>query len=218
MLSHLSCEKTAEYIRRNYWFPKINGKVKLYISNCLKCIAFNEHSGKNEGVLYSIPKGNKPFDTIHIDYFGPLEPRNKLKYILVVIDGFSKFIKIYATKSQTTEETIKCLDDYISHYSRPNKLISDRGTCFTSGLFQEYCRDKNIQHILVASGCPKSNGQVERVNRTIRPMIAKCINKDMKVYWPNVLSKIEFAVFNNISKTTKYTPSQLVFGICQKGQ
>lgn len=41
-----------------------------------------------------IPKIPLPFDTIHIDHFGPITAiKSKRKHVLVVIDSFKKFVK-----------------------------------------------------------------------------------------------------------------------------
>jgi len=51
----------------------------------MKCIEFSNPSGKKEGLLINIPKGDKPFVTVHDDHLGPLEkPGTRNKYIFVV--------------------------------------------------------------------------------------------------------------------------------------
>ncbi|GJQ75561.1 hypothetical protein Trydic_g17643 [Trypoxylus dichotomus] len=72
-MSHVGNDKTLEIIKRSYWFPKMREKVKTYISNCLKCITYNTSSGKRQGFLHTLDKGDLPFYTIHIDHCGPLE-------------------------------------------------------------------------------------------------------------------------------------------------
>lgn len=102
-------------------------KIKDHLSNCLKCIYFSTPNGKTEGHLHNISKGNLPFQTLHIDHYGPLEKSSKgYKYILSMIDAFTKFIKLYPCKSTKTEESIKHLRAYFNNYSKPNRIISDR--------------------------------------------------------------------------------------------
>lgn len=72
-LGHIGIDKTCEYISRAYWFPDLKSKVKTYIRNSLKCISYSSNSGKQEGKLHSIPKGNRPFIALHIDHYGSLE-------------------------------------------------------------------------------------------------------------------------------------------------
>ena len=76
--------------------PQISGKVKIYIANCLKCVAFSPLS-KKEGYLNFIPKSDIPFLTSLIDVFAPTNPKIHVKkHILLVIDDFTKFLKPYA--------------------------------------------------------------------------------------------------------------------------
>lgn len=218
-MGHLGTEKTLETILKSHWFPCMKQKVKNYISNCLKCIAFSPSTGKKEGYLHSIPKGQIPFETYHIDHYGPIDKDRLVKrYLLVVIDAFTKFTKLYPTKTTATNEVINNLTSHFHNYSRPRIIISDRGTAFTSNEFQEFCREKDIQHIRIATISPKANGQVERTNRVLGPMISKLINNDEKIYWYKVITDIEFALNNTVHKTTGETPSRLLFGIDQKGK
>ena len=173
-LCHLGVEKCYEYIKGVYWFPDMKPKIKQLISRCLKCIYFSPISGKTEGNLHNIDKGKTPFEFLHVDHLGPLSlTKNKMRHILLVIDGFTKFVKLYAVKSTKTEEVICCLNNYFVTYSRPQKIVSDRGSCFTSEKFKEFVSQFDIQHIKIATLSPQSNGQAERINRIIVPMLAK---------------------------------------------
>jgi len=96
--------------------------------------------------------------------------------------------------------------------------VTDRGTCFTSGEFQDFLRENEIKHIKVATGSPQANGQVERVNRTLIPMLRKLSYESMGRPWHGVLSEVEYAINNSICRTTGYAPSRLLFGIDQRGK
>lgn len=183
-------EKTIRNILNSYWFPEIKPKVEKHIKSCLKCIAFTPNSGKPEGFLHNIPKRDLPFVTIHVDHLAPASrsSSHKGQYIFLVVDAFIKYIKLYATNAM---EVIKCLKSYFELYSRPLRLISDRGSCFTSREFEEFLNEQNIQHIKIATASPQANGQTERINRTILPMIAK-VADERNTPWCNVLRDIEF--------------------------
>lgn len=215
--AHVGVQKTCELILRTYWFPNMRQTVKDYISNCLKCIVFSSKSGKIEGQLHSIPKGIVPFDTCHIDHYGPLKKcSNGDKYIFLIVDAFTKFLKVYACRTVKTHEVIKHLNSYFAAYSRPKRIVSDRGTAFTSLEFEEFLEEENVKHILIATGCPWANGQVERFNRSIRPMLAKL--SESPALWNKVLCDVEFAINNTVNSSTGETPTKLLFGICQNGK
>lgn len=192
-----------------------NERKSKKITYCFRCIEFSPPSGKKEGELHSIPKEKLPFQTIHIDNCGPFEKTSRgYKYILSIVDAFTKFIKLYACKSTASEEIIKYLKIYCQAYSNPRRIISDRDTTFTSELFKEFVESEGIQHTLVAVNTPRANGQVERFNHVITPMIAKRCESPNK--WDQVLSQIEYAINNTVCRSTGEKPSKLLFGIEQR--
>ncbi|CAK9799271.1 Transposon Ty3-I Gag-Pol polyprotein [Anthophora plagiata] len=181
-LGHVGQDKIINNIVKLYWFPDLRGKIREYISNCLRCIEFSLPNGKQEGYLYNIDKGKVPFHILHIDHLGPLEKREEATDIC------------YA----------------------PKRIITDRGTAFTSKTFNEFLTNENVQHTLIAVGTPRANGQVERFNRTIVPMLAKLCETPSK--WDRVLEQVEFALNNTVCRTTIETPSRLLFGVEQLGK
>lgn len=216
-IGHVGIDKVIHYLTRVYWFPNMRNTVKEYISNCLKCLEFSPMSGKREGFLHSIPKGDTPFHTVHLDHYGPLEKSTRgYKHIFAIIDGFTKFIRLYPCKSTDTEEVIKHLKDYFRCYSKPFRIISDRGSCFTSQLFERFVSEESVVHVLVATGTPRANGQIERFNRMLTPMLAKLVENPSD--WDNVLNKVEYAMNNTVCRSTGETPSRLLFGLDQLGE
>lgn len=212
---HFGPDKVHDRITRTYWFPHIRKKVQAYIRSCLKCVQFSPNSGKIEGDLHSIPKGKLPFHTVHIDHLGPLSTtKQKHKHILVIVDGFTKFVKLYPVRSTSSKETINRLTAYFNAYSRPVRIISDRGTAFTSAEFTRFLESNNIVHIKIATASPQSNGQVERFNRILIPLLAKISNGDD---WDRKLIDAEFAINNTKNRSVGTTPSILLFGIDQRG-
>lgn len=214
-LGHVGLNKTLEYISRAYWFPSMRQKIENYIKNCLKCITYSSSSGKPEGELHNIPKGNKPFVTLHIDHYGPLEktPTGK-KYMFEVIDSFTKYVKLYAVKSTKSIEVVNKLKEYFCYYSKPLRIVSDQGSAFTSNYFENYLQENNILHVKIAVASPKSNGQIERVNRDLTPMLAKL--SEVKNKWDKALSQVEYAMNNTYCRSIDSCPAKLLFGVEQR--
>lgn len=111
------------------------------------------------------------------------------KHIFLIVDAFSKFIRLYAIKTNNTKEVIQCLDQYFRNYSKPKVIISDRGSAFTSAEFEKFIKLHDIKHIKVASGSLQANGQAERINRSILPIIAKLSDKSAGRPWYSVLDR-----------------------------
>ena len=169
-MGHVGPGKMIDTIRRSYWFPQIREKCENHVENYLKCIFFSPSSGKLEGYLNPIPKENIPFATLHIDHYGPVDKHVSLKkYIFRIVDAFSKYVKLYPTKTTNSHEAITCLEQFFQNYNKPINIISDRGTVFTSHEFEDFLCKHNINHIKIATGSPQANvlAKVLRNNRYV---------------------------------------------------
>ncbi|GBO25212.1 hypothetical protein AVEN_106906-1 [Araneus ventricosus] len=98
---HTGVKYTEKHLQDYYYIPKLRQKVEKIISNCVHCILINQKRGKKEGLLHPLQKEDTPLHTYHIDHLGPLESTNKnYKYVLAIIDAFTKFVWIYPKKAQ----------------------------------------------------------------------------------------------------------------------
>lgn len=97
-------------------------------------------------------------------------------------------------------------------------MINDQGTELKSEEFEIFCKENNIEHIKNAVAAPRANGQVERVNRVLKAMLAKLTEPINHADWKKRLLDVEFAINNTVYCTTQKTPSQLLFGVEQRGK
>ena len=184
--------------------------VQGYMEACPNCAYNKKKTGRPEGYMHPIPKEPIPFHTLHIDHLGPLvKSARGNQYILAMVCGFSKFVILKAVSSTKTAPVIRFLEEVSAIFGTPSRIITDRGTAFTSNTFEEYCEANNSQNIRVAVGSPRANGQVERHNRTILTAL-RCMVEEENRIWDDKLSQIQWAVNNNRSATTKQSPSSLV--------
>lgn len=210
-IGHFGSDKCCDQMRLHYWFPCIKEKVDSYMKNCIKFILHSAPQRPSEHSLYSIPKKPLPFDTLHIDHFGPLPSvTSKQKHLLVVVDAFTKFVKLYPATSTSTKEVCRALEKYIEFYSQ-------RGTCFTSSEFSDFIELNNIQHIKNSVASPQANGQVERINRILKNMLGKLTEPLQHSDWTKQLKHVEYAINNTVQRSTGTSPSKLLFGVNQKG-
>ncbi|CAB3247216.1 unnamed protein product [Arctia plantaginis] len=212
-VGHYGYEKTLEGIRQHYWFGKMRRFVKKYVSACLECAHHKAPGGKREGALHPIEKISVPFHTIHADHLGPFV-RSKLGncYLLVIIDSFTKFINITAVKNTKSLTTIKVFRDHIRFFGVPTRLITDRGSSFTSKSFKEFTEEYGIKHVLNAVATPRANGQVERFNRTITEALATSNHGKDERRWDESIIDVQIGLNTTVHKTTRKSPSELLFG------
>jgi len=60
-----------------------------------------------------------------------------------VVDAFSKFVWLYPTKSTGADEVEDRMEKQSDVFRNPSRIITDRGTAFTTNAFQEYCKVKS---------------------------------------------------------------------------
>ncbi|MCP3662555.1 MAG: transposase family protein, partial [Gammaproteobacteria bacterium] len=87
------------------------------------------------------------------------------KYVVTLVDYFSKYPEILLTGSITSSKIIDWLDDIFSRLGNPDNLVTDNGPQFVSMEFTDFLCAKNIQHDRTAVYNPAENGLVEVVNR-----------------------------------------------------
>ncbi|GFX84351.1 transposon Tf2-11 polyprotein [Trichonephila clavipes] len=185
---HFSVGKTEEIVKQEFFIPNLSNVVKKVIVNCVPCILANKKTGKKEGFLNPISKESIP------------------------LNAFTKFTWLYPVKTVSAESALEKLKQQQKTFGNPIRIISDRGSAFTSKLFNDYCDEENIQHLQIATGVPRGNGQVERIHRTLIPVLTK-LSLDDSTKWYKYVDRLQRILNSTISRSTKWSPFELLVGI-----
>ncbi|GBM73822.1 Pro-Pol polyprotein [Araneus ventricosus] len=165
------------------------------------------------GLLNPIPKNNIPLSTYHVDFIGPLPSTNKrYQHIFTVLDAFTKFVWFYPVRTTSAAEALQKLKIQQIVFGNPSKIISDKGSAFTSKDFEDYCKDEGIQHIQITTGVLRANGQIERMHGTLIPVLAKLSISD-PAKWFKFVPDVQIIINSTVSRSTKFTPFELVTGV-----
>ncbi|GFU10931.1 hypothetical protein TNCV_2934251 [Trichonephila clavipes] len=227
--SLLEKQESEEFFERNGIFYKyLNGRElivtpKAMQAELIKLIHENGHFSvgkqkklKQEFLSQIYPTSLKksiPLSTYHVDFIGPLPSTNKsYQHIFTVVDAFTKFTWLYPVKTVSAESALEKLKQQQKTFGNPIRIISDRGSAFTSKLFNDYCDEENIQHLQIATGVPRGNGQVERIHRTLIPVLTK-LSLDDSTKWYKYVDRLQRILNSTISRSTKWTPFELLVGI-----
>lgn len=211
--SHFGLDKTFNRIKEFYYFPKMRQYLKTHIKNCLECILAKKKTGRKEGELHPIPPGRRPFEIIHCDHLGPFPTSTKKnKYVLGIIDNLTKFAWLAPVSNVDAKSTVNKIEKFVNRFGAPRRIISDRGTCFTSELYQKFCLEYGILHTLNSSRHPQANGLIERLNRTVLPIIKIAAENENDNRWDKNLDKISRDLNSSVSKSTGKTPYEALMG------
>ncbi|GFU95740.1 retrovirus-related Pol polyprotein from transposon 17.6 [Trichonephila clavipes] len=172
----------------------------------------NKKCGKKEGFLNPIPKEDVLLSTYHVDFIGPLPSTNKrYQHILTIIDAFTKFTWLYPVKSTTLEDALDKLKLQQKTFGNP-KRITDRGSPFNSKGFDDYCTEEKIQNLQITTSVPRGNGQVERIHRTLIPVLTK-LSIDDPTKWYKFVDRLQRILNSTSNRNTIWSPFELLTGI-----
>ena len=130
------------------------------------------------------------------------------KYILTVIDFFSKCSRCYPLKSKKSEEIINSFKDIFKKSKRsPSMIQSDEGTKFTNNQVQNFFEDNNIKWYHT------HNRDIrclicERFNRTILNKIYKNFTLNNNTIWISDLDRLVEEYNNSYHRSIKMSPSK----------
>nr|GFB53196.1 retrovirus-related Pol polyprotein from transposon TNT 1-94 [Tanacetum cinerariifolium] len=112
------------------------------------------------------------FYLLHMDLCGPMrvESVNGKKYILVIVDDYSRFtwVKFLRSKDETPTFIIKFLKMIQVRLNVPVRRIRiDNGTKFVNQTLRDYYEEVGISHETSVARSSQQNGVVERRNHTL---------------------------------------------------
>lgn len=209
---HFGVMKTIRKIRERFFWNKVKDDVEKWCKSCDACGARKGPKTRCRGKLQRYNVG-APFERIAFDILGPLPRSNDgNKYILVVMDYFTKWPEAYPIPDQEATTVAEVLlQNWISRYGTPLQLHSDQGRNFTSAVFKALCVLLKIDKTQTTPLHPQSDGMVERFNRTILNHLSLHVSKNQQD-WDRKLPLFLLAYRSAVHETTGFTPSKMLFG------
>jgi transposase InsO family protein len=97
-------------------------------------------------------------------------------WVIGVIDYHgSRLIAFERIAWPTSASVVKVFDAAMDAYGAPARVLSDRGAVFTSAAFEAACTARGVRHALIRPAHPWTNGRIERVFRTFKETIRRCV-------------------------------------------
>lgn len=210
---HPGLDRASAMLLERYYFPGVRRYLRKHIRACVHCALTKTKTGRQGGEVHPIPPGERPFAHIHVDHTGPfVTSRRKNKYVFVVVDNLTKFVFLQAMKDTKVGSVVRVLEKLVQDFGAPRRIVSDRGTCFTSKKFEDWCMEHGIRHTLNSPWHPQANGQVERVNATLIAVLQASLEDDEGRDWHSQLPKAQRNLNEAPSATTGKSPFELVYG------
>nr|GFA00217.1 reverse transcriptase domain-containing protein [Tanacetum cinerariifolium] len=158
----------AKAIRLGYFWPTMHKDAQDMIRKCSDCQIHRPVTRHPQQPLTPIT-APWPFYKWGIDIAGPFsEGPGKVKFLIVAMDYFTKWIEAKAVATITGRQVKKFVwDNIVCRFGIPGEIISDNGKQFANNPFKDWCDKLNITQHFASVKHPQSNGLVERANRSL---------------------------------------------------
>ena len=207
---HFSVNKTKAILNNKFTWPGISKDVSDYILACTTCKEYNKHTHK-AAPFHTRPVITEPFDEIAMDIIGPLpRSRHGNRFALTAICMASRWPEVYPLKNTKAESIAEGLIEFLTRNGIPSKLLTDKGSQFTSEVMAQTYQRLGISHITTVPYRPQGNGILERFHGTLKPLLAKATSN--KIDWVQFLPLALSAIRTVPCRSTGFSPSELVFG------
>ena len=208
-LSHPGIKGTQKLISRRYTCPGIKADVKQWCLSCLACQQSKVQRHTMSPLQAFVPPSQK-FQHIHIDIVGPLPTSCDHKYLLTIVDRFSRWFEALPLRDISAKS---CADAFVLHfvalYGAPSTLTADRGRQFISGLWRDLAKFLGCELINTTSYNPTANGIVERYHRVLKASIKA---QKQPSDWYSNLGWILLGLRTTIRNDMDFSSAEMLYG------
>ncbi|XP_048584822.1 uncharacterized protein K02A2.6-like [Nematostella vectensis] len=202
---HQGIVKCKQRLRSKVWWLGMDKDVEFMCKSCELCQLVSSYDPPVPIVTTEMPKG--PWQFCSTDLLGPLPDG---RYVIVIIDYFSRYFEAAMLRSTKAENIIEFLDATFARYGYPEVLRTDNGPQFISGEFQTFLRAGGVKWLSTTPLWPQANGLVERTNRSILKVLK--IATQEKADMQREFRKFVAAYRSTPHAGTGCTPFSLMFG------
>lgn len=209
---HYGVNKTLAKVRERYYWLEYKRDVEEWCRSCDLCASRKGPRTRTRGKLQECISGT-PFERVALDILGPLPTTNHgNKYLLVVMDYFTKWPEAYPLPNQEATTVAEALvNQWVSRFGAPMLLHSDQGRNFESRVFQDMCRCLGISKTRTTAQHPQSDGMVERFNRTILQHLSLFVSDNQR-NWDELVPLFLLSYRTALHETIGETPATMVTG------
>jgi IS30 family transposase len=158
----------------------MRGEVEDYVRSCLHCARNKAPRSKPRGLLQPLPTPARQWGSVSLDFVTDLPQSQGNTCIMVAVDRLTKMVHLMALPAVPTAEGAAdvFMRSVVRLHGLPDDLISDRGTQFTSLLWNSLCRALNVKVKLSTAYHPQTDGQTERANQTMEVYLRSYVCSD----------------------------------------
>nr|GEX95557.1 reverse transcriptase domain-containing protein [Tanacetum cinerariifolium] len=149
--------------------------------------------------------------TLGIDFMGPVPSSRGNKYILVVVDYLSKWVKAKALPTNDARVVCNFVKYPFARFGTPRAIISDCGTHFCNDQFPKVMLKYGVTHRLATAYHPQTSGQVEVSNHCLKRILERTMGEN-RASWSYKLDDALWAFRTAFKTPIGCTPYKIMYG------
>jgi Reverse transcriptase (RNA-dependent DNA polymerase)/RNase H-like domain found in reverse transcriptase/Integrase zinc binding domain/Chromo (CHRromatin Organisation MOdifier) domain/Aspartyl protease len=205
--------KTYSKIARTYYWPNMSKDIRKHVQECDPCQRTKPTNQPPSGRLRSLPIPERPWESIGMDWLGPLPKAASGKdMILIAVDRLTKMARFIPThSSDTSQKTADLfLREVFRHHGLPSNIVSDRDPRFTAKFWEALQKALGVQLLMSTAEHPQTDGQAEAAVKVIQKLLKPFVLQGRD--WEELLPSLEFAYNDTTQSSTGQTPFYLNYG------
>nr|ABA97433.1 retrotransposon protein, putative, Ty3-gypsy subclass [Oryza sativa Japonica Group] len=211
---HPGSTKMYQDLKEKFWWVSMRREIAEFVALCDVCQRVKAEHQRPAGLLQPLQILEWKWEEIGMDFITGL-PRTSSGHdsIWVVVDRLTKvahFIPVHTTYTgkrlaELYLSRIMCL------HGVPKKIVSDRGSQFTSKFWQKLQEELGTRLNFSTAYHPQTDGQTERVNQILEDMLRACA-LDFGGAWDKSLPYAEFSYNNSYQASLQMAPFEALYG------
>ena len=211
-LSHPGIETTKKLVSTKFVWHGLKKDIGQRAKQCLECQR-SKVQRHTKAPLQKLPTPKSRFGHVQIDLVGPLPECQGFKYLMTVVDRFTRWPEAVPIKEMDTDTVAKAyIANWVSRMGVPADMTSDRGPQFVSRLWQAMSEYLGTQLHPTTAYHPQANGLVERFHRTLKSSITarvEAAGKDWLNQLPWILLGLRITPKEDLDGVS---PAEMVYG------
>jgi hypothetical protein len=206
---HRGSETTQHWLTSRFTWPTVTQDIRTVCFACLHCLKTKGGKTIPRPRLH-IPAAHAPNEVIHFDYIYIRADANAAspQYVLMIVDGFSRFVWMTPHRTPNAEGTARALLQWFALFGVVKSWVSDQGSHFLNEVVDRLRDLLGANHRFTTAYAPWSNGLVERVGNTLVETLSALTSESKRpaTDWPLLLPVVNHCI--------NHSPSSALGGKC----
>ena len=210
---HPGRQQTYQILQRDFFWPGMSNDVRRYVRNCDSCGRAKPWRELTRGFLKPLPIPDRIWSELSMDFITDLPQDSQgNKCLMVTTDRLSKDVRFDPLTDITTETVAWAfIQGTLRNHGIPRAIASDRGSQFTSKMWQTVCRELTIGQRLSTAYHPQTDGSTERMNSTLESYL-RTMCSWRQDDWSKWCPIAELAIRNRNATSTGISPFFMLHG------